>query len=141
MNDVTITRDTPLSDCILGVVDVRGSTFYSLELPWRNNRKNFSCIPVGEYICKFREKTGTHKNVYEITGVSGRKNILIHAGNYPRESRGCILLGIGRITTGSGMVTQSRMAIRDFNNLMDKKDFLLVIKEVTKTSKMGNYAG
>ena len=33
----------------LGVIELAGETFYSIERPWLNNAPNVSCIPVGNY--------------------------------------------------------------------------------------------
>ena len=62
----------------------------SIELPWRHNMRNKSCIPEGQYRIKLRhtEKFGDHMLVED---VPGRKFILIHPANYAqKELRGCI---------------------------------------------------
>lgn len=43
---------------------------------------------VETFSSKFKRK------LYEITGVIGRSRLLIHAGNYFYDSKGCILVGI-----------------------------------------------
>jgi len=59
----------------------------TLELPWRNNQQDISCIPAGNYYCrKFRQ-------VFQVINVPGRKDILIHKGNLDIETKGCILVG------------------------------------------------
>lgn len=70
----------------------------SLELPWNQNKKRISCIPVGEYICNFREigkyaNKSFHVRSINYDEVHGRSNILIHSGNYRKDTLGCILLG------------------------------------------------
>lgn len=64
----------------------------SLELPWKNNNHNVSCIPEGEYKVRkrFSDKFGNHFHVME---VPNRAEILIHSGNYYTQTRGCILVG------------------------------------------------
>ena len=64
----------------------------TLELPWKRNRQNVSCIPTGKYLVKKRqsEKFGRH---FHVTNVEDRAYILIHAGNYYTDIRGCILVG------------------------------------------------
>jgi len=98
----------------------------TLELPWRDNERNVSCIPEGVYVVVPRHspKYGNHLHV---TGVNGRSLILIHWGNYaasanPRtgtpDIRGCILVGYGYADLdGDGYpeITRSRDA---FNALM-----------------------
>jgi len=65
---------------------------YTLELPWRENRKNISCIPIGEYEVERRtsEKYGEH---FHILDVPDRSYILIHSGNFHNQIRGCVLVG------------------------------------------------
>jgi hypothetical protein len=80
-----------------------GFTCDTLELPWRNNASQVSCIPVGTYkvIPRTSPKYGNHLHV---TGVNGRDLILIHWGNYAASAnkktgtpdiKGCILVGYG----------------------------------------------
>ena len=62
------------------------------EQDWEDNKKNVSCIPVGQYLCK-RVNTPKHGDTFEVTGVPGRSAILFHKGNLPLEhSQGCILV-------------------------------------------------
>jgi hypothetical protein len=85
----------------------------TLELPYRDNERNISCIPEGHYdvVPRTSKKYGNHLHV---TGVEGRSLILIHYANYvgsdnPRtghsDLRGCIAVGqkFGDIT-GDGIV-------------------------------------
>lgn len=67
-------------------------TFVTLELPWKNNDKNVSCIPEGIYTISPRksEKYGKH---FMINNVPNRSYILIHHGNFVTDSTGCILIG------------------------------------------------
>jgi hypothetical protein len=65
---------------------------YTLELPWVDNQKRKSCIPEGEYICQ-AYSSEKHPNVVELQNVPDRSKILIHAGNYPKDTLGCILVG------------------------------------------------
>ena len=54
---------------------------YTVELPWRDNAPQKSCIPSGVYRC---EQVNSPKfgRVYEVLKVPGRSNILLHAANY-----------------------------------------------------------
>ena len=59
----------------------------TLELPWRNNESNVSCIPKGVYTCKytrsahFSQMKGHDVYTYEITNVPGRAGVRIHSAN------------------------------------------------------------
>lgn len=64
----------------------------TLELPWRDNKRNVSSIPPGTYTVKKRW-TEKHKNHFHILNVAGRSSILIHSGNFFNHTLGCILVG------------------------------------------------
>ncbi len=74
---------------------------YSLELPWRANKRGVSCIPAGTYDLvphKFRGRYDTFALVgngvtHYDTPESLRSTIVIHVGNKPSEIDGCILAG------------------------------------------------
>ena len=64
----------------------------TLELPWKNNIRQKSCIPTGDY--KIIPRTSTKfKKHFHVTNVPNRDYILIHSGNYNTDILGCILVG------------------------------------------------
>jgi len=73
--------------------ELKGS-FYCLELAWKDNQKNISCIPEGTYKVKkrFTDARGWH---FHILGTEPRTWILIHKGNYNFDIQGCQLPGMG----------------------------------------------
>ena len=66
--------------------------FQTLELPFLNNITRVSCNPFGKYKVEKRQsdRFGCHFHVKDVTG---RSMILIHLGNYHRNTSGCILVG------------------------------------------------
>lgn len=62
----------------------------TLELAWRENKRNISCIPDGVY--KYAVKDNS---VVEIMNVPGRYGVYIHVANSWKELRGCIAPGKG----------------------------------------------
>lgn len=77
----------------LGILIIDQSAFCcTLEREWKDNKPNESCIPAGEYICK-SVLSPKFSRTFEITKVPNRSAILFHAGNYPENSHGCVLLG------------------------------------------------
>lgn len=64
------------------------TTILTLEKPWRNNRKNRSCIPEGIYTIE-RNTTGKHQ-FYGVTNVPSRTFIEIHPANKQDQLAGCI---------------------------------------------------
>jgi hypothetical protein len=65
----------------------------SLELPWKANLRNVSCIPAGSYSVTKVDSPKFGPGTFSVNNVKGRSNILIHAGNFTRDIEGCILLG------------------------------------------------
>jgi hypothetical protein len=83
-------------DCTIGSLEARDKSSYfrcfTLELPYKNNASNVSCIPPGRYQCHKTESPSFGKCI-AIEGVNGRSFIRIHPGNYTRQIEGCILPG------------------------------------------------
>lgn len=105
------------------VVPDLGFVSHTLELPWRDNRPNISCIPVGTYICKqvVSPRFGT---CYQVMDVEGRTHVLHHAGNlagdkamgYKSHVAGCILHGLAKGLLGDQKaVLNSKRAIYKMN--------------------------
>lgn len=67
--------------------------FKTVELPWLNNQNQVSCIPVGIYEWELYESP-RHGTVLLLKGVPNRTYIEVHIGNFTREIRGCILIGL-----------------------------------------------
>lgn len=63
----------------------------TLELPWRNNEVNVSCIKPGLY--KVRRDTTGRWQYYRVENVEGRTFIEFHPGTRPGHTEGCILVG------------------------------------------------
>ena len=109
---------------ITGIKD-RKTPFYTLELPDRNNERNISCIPEGKNYWNFY-----FINLYLhllIMDVPNRDGILIHTGNYPKNTTGCILLG--QSINNEGDLVNSRKAIDEFMELIKADDEIIL--EVT----------
>lgn len=62
---------------------------FSLELPWKDNQKDISCLPEGEYELakRYSKKHSWH---LILKGTYPRELCLIHEANYVRQLRGCI---------------------------------------------------
>lgn len=124
MQKVLLMRRWPTDKSTGGLVTgPSGMQLYSLELPWKNNQFRISCIPEGEYRCVWHlsPKFGW---TYLVTGTEPRTQILFHAGNYPKNTWGCILLGKSR---SQDAVWSSRQAIQEFNAILGRREFQLEV--------------
>lgn len=89
---------------------------YTIELPWRGNRRNVSCIPEGRYRLGVTRSPRFGLRLY-VRGVPRRSGILIHAANdAATELRGCI----APVTkhTGEGRGIYSRLAMERVENIV-----------------------
>ena len=94
MNNLTLFRIHQDHKITLGKLMLGFELFcFTLELPWKNNEKDISCIPPGTYQY---EKYQSRKYVRECLafhGVPDRDYISMHIGNFVNETNGCILVG------------------------------------------------
>ncbi len=76
-------------------LDESGEVFcHSLELPWKNNEPNISCLPLGDYVCKVTYSPAFKKDLYLILEpFPHRDGFRIHAANRLTELRGCVAFG------------------------------------------------
>ncbi|MCB0329782.1 MAG: hypothetical protein KDD70_08960 [Bdellovibrionales bacterium] len=119
-------RKTCTDKCIIGELWMDGERLcYTLELPDRNNKRNESCIPEGTYQCD-PFSGNKYKNVWQVMNVPNRSSILIHTGNYPSNTRGCVLVGLGE---GENAVWQSKKALELLRKKLNKCSFKLEIKK------------
>jgi Family of unknown function (DUF5675) len=85
-------------------------------------------IPLGTYQCTrgvHALKNGPDFITFMVNNVPGHQGILFHAGNFNKDSEGCILLGLQR---NGDMITESRLAFHKFLDLQDGIDkFILTV--------------
>lgn len=89
---------------------------FTVELPWRDNERQVSCIPEGVYTTKKEvQKTRT---VYRLANVPGRSGVLIHIANRPSELRGCIAPNMALVGDKEGL--NSGVAMKKLLTLGDE---------------------
>lgn len=113
--NATLTRIDSNDERTLGLLRVGGQVYATLERPWRQNARNVSCIPAGQYDCEYlpRSASGKYRQVWHVLGVPDRGGILIHNGNTVSHTRGCILVGLRHgVLAGASAVLNSRTAMR-----------------------------
>ena len=89
-----------LPDRTLGTLHIVGNDQWhcdTLELPatvnGAANVPNRCCIPAGTYELKVTWSPAFKRWLPMLMAVPGRSGIRIHAGNTPRDTKGCILVG------------------------------------------------
>lgn len=120
-----------------GKILYNGFSCFTLELPWRNNSRGRSCIPVGEYKT-ITVNSNKYSLIYWVTNVEERSGILIHWGNFAGDtskgfkshSMGCILLGksFGYLG-GQKAILNSRVTVYEFMRFMNYEPFILHVLE------------
>jgi len=102
----------------------------TLENPYLDNQRNISCIPEGEYTVRLRlaRESGSKDYLHLLVkDVPNRDLILFHIGNTAKDTRGCILVGIG---TEQDFVKNSTLAMgllmKEISNLGGTKINLII---------------
>lgn len=99
---------------------------FTLENPKRETDHD-SLIDAGTYICK-KFSGAKYQNVFEVTNVPRRTSILLHWGNFEKDTQGCILLGLQAGSMNDApCIMQSRNAFELFRKLINDDVFQLII--------------
>lgn len=87
---------------------------WSMELPWRGNEHDRSCIPPGTYALGQHFRTIGGLATLHLEHVPDRAGILIHIANWPHEINGCIGVGKQRTIMGDKYaLIRSAQAMRE----------------------------
>lgn len=90
------------------------------------------CIPKGSYHCvRVHNRTTLGGMEIEVTflvrEVPGREGILFHIGNFLKDTKGCILLGMALLDEKG--IASSVVAFSNFLKMLEgKNDFILLIE-------------
>lgn len=122
----------------IGHLFVRNNTgnvlaiFSTIELPWRGNLIQKSCIPVGRYqlVKRWSIRYGHH---FHVKDVLGRSLILIHQGNFFNQTLGCVLIGWYHADINGDKlldVVDSKSAMKALNALVQHDSCYLSISDI-----------
>ena len=135
---LTLTREPSTEEGTFGVLEGEALEMQTVELPWKDNARNISCIPVGVYLCT-PHVSPTHGRCFWLQDVTARSEILIHAGNWAGDTGkgwksdllGCIAIGFGSLRgDGQDMILNSQKALGKLIEYTEYKAFVLDIREV-----------
>ncbi len=120
-------------DCIIkdDLGEVEGVT---MELPWKDNKRQQSCIPPDEYWVEIRDGAAVGSKFkylhFHIKDVPNRDWILIHIANFVRQLLGCIAPGMSLADIdgdGNIDVTNSQKALERIVACMPEKFKLIIV--------------
>ena len=99
MINLLLIRDTFSKESTIGELFINGERICdTLENAWLDNQRNISCIPEGVYPVRLRLPRESASRDYLhllVEDVENRSYILFHRGNSAKDTRGCILVGLG----------------------------------------------
>jgi hypothetical protein len=117
-----VDRKESLAGCIRGYLLTQATgelqpktACYVLEKPVAGNIPEISAIPAGTYPTRVRVD-GPRGWRLELDNVPGHEHIQIHVGNYPADTKGCLLPGTGA-PAGQCAVTGSQAAMQMLKTL------------------------
>lgn len=107
------------------------AVFYTVEPPWKQNRTDISCIYNGKFrlVKRWSKRYGNH---FHVVDTYGRTLMLIHIGNYRKDTEGCILPGKGFTDIdGDGHldITSSGDTMKELNKLLPFESEILITSE------------
>lgn len=106
----------------------------TIELPWKQNLKQISCIPEGLYRIRFRVSKKFSRHI-ELLQVPDRSLILVHpANNALKELRGCIAPVMELTAPGRGLRSKTALKLLlnslDALNIPDKQEMQIEIMQL-----------
>lgn len=129
----TLNRTSYSEDGVFGLlISDSGQTFYTLEHSYKQADNSFKPkLSLGTYTCQRHAPNRLPYETFEVMNVpdfmgNSVTGILLHIGNYNKDSDGCILVGTGQ---AEAMITNSREAFKEFMDSLEGTDsFELIIK-------------
>ncbi|MEM1134945.1 MAG: DUF5675 family protein [Bacteroidota bacterium] len=105
---------------------------FTLELPYRDNKRRVSCIPKGTYLVKKRRdrRSRFKYDHLHVQNVPGRSWILFHRGNYHHQIEGCVLVGKGLVDInrdGQLDVTSSKVTFVKLMKVLPEEFILEIV--------------
>lgn len=97
----------------IGKLYIDGEYFCdTMEPPYRKEKPR--AIPTGQYKVIVNYSNRFKRQLPLLLNVEGFEGIRIHNGSYPKDTLGCILVGLNKI---KGMLTESRITL---NKLLER---------------------
>lgn len=134
---LSLTRILRTNDRTLGILRLSGDSgeqgnleLRTLEPPLRAGKPR--SIPAGTYVVKVLQQPGNTQPRLLLQSVVDFSNVYIEVGNFPKDTRGCILVGLEHVPSG---LKDSQKAYSLLLELVGaSSEFLLVISDVQPSS-------
>jgi len=126
MKTIILKRVSHTNHATFGVLLDAGIPFcVTLELPWRDNETNISCIPEGVYSVAQLD----NDEAFDFQHVPGRTGIQIEVANMTSQLLGCIAVGEKYEPLGSDLwaIQESRKAFSELKSRVPGNKFNLKI--------------
>jgi len=120
VTEIVLSRWAHSPTATMGIIELEGEVFWTVERPWLDNAPNVSCVPEGVYDLRWRESP-RFGWTWILEDVPNRTHILIHSANWSRQLQGCIALGTG-LMGNEFAVSNSRDAVKRFEELTDRDE-------------------
>ena len=110
-----VSRTTCDGQCTMGTLTIEGTDrrWFTLEPPARQVKPR--AIPAGTYKLTLRWSPRFERMMPHVEDVPDFAGVLIHWGNFPKDTEGCLL--VGRIAHAD-FVGDSRKAFDELNGLL-----------------------
>lgn len=104
-----VARTIKTKNSTIGEMSINGQPFcFTLEDPIRDTKiAGETAIPAGVYKVIVNMSTRFKKEMPLLLAVPGFEGVRIHTGNYPRDTEGCLLVGMQK---GQDCLMSSKLA-------------------------------
>ncbi len=129
---LTLKRSPSAHGCTIGELSLNGQFFcYTLEdvvRPAGVKVAGETAIPAGTYSVTITRSPAFRMLTPRLHGVPGFEGVLLHPGNGPKDTRGCILVGLAKLPSNT-KIYQSREAFEQLMaRLLDARTITLTIQ-------------
>lgn len=131
MTTLILQRIRTNADCTLGMLSYGNLALSTLEPQGVDLTVKPRCIHAGTYRIVRYNSPKHGPNTLFLLDVPDFEYVEIHIGNYPRDSQGCILVGLD---IAGEAIEHSRQALAELNDILsDSSDISLTISDPVLT--------
>jgi hypothetical protein len=115
--EITVNRGPGDAKSVLGELTIAHPAFhcFTLEPPYRTDGTKPRAIPAATYNVSIRLSPRFQRDMPHVENVPGFSEIMIHWGNFPKDTEGCLLVGASE---QMDFVSESRATFAPLFNLI-----------------------